>query len=230
MHQRSGNTTPHFPSDYDEQILATIPMYAAFHTQTMEAVKAHQPKPALWLDTGCGTGSLIKKCADCFPQTRFILADPAADMLAVAREKLADDADRITFLPAVSSQQLNAFLKEKPDVITAIQAHHYLSAAEREQATQVCFDLLKENGIFITFENIAPFTEDGVRIGKSLWGNFQLQSGKTKEQVETHLDRYGNDYHPITVEQHLALYRSCGFRVVELLWYSYMQAGFYCIK
>ncbi|MGD0856485.1 MAG: hypothetical protein ABSA18_11850 [Dehalococcoidia bacterium] len=34
----------------------------------------------------------------------------------------------------------------------------------------------------------------------------------------------------VTVEEHLDLYRSCGFAVVELFWLSCMQAGFYCIK
>jgi tRNA (cmo5U34)-methyltransferase len=38
------------------------------------------------------------------------------------------------------------------------------------------------------------------------------------------------EYFPITVEEHLDLLRNCGFGAVEMFWYSYMQAGFYCIK
>lgn len=34
----------------------------------------------------------------------------------------------------------------------------------------------------------------------------------------------------ITIEEHLTLLRNSGFRVVEILWRSYLQAGFYCIK
>jgi tRNA (cmo5U34)-methyltransferase len=37
-------------------------------------------------------------------------------------------------------------------------------------------------------------------------------------------------FFPITVEEHLSLLKKMGFNAVELLWYSYMQAGFYCVK
>ena len=89
---------------------------------------------------------------------------------------------------------------------------------------------LNKGGIFITFENIRPFTEKGVETGKRTWGFYQLSRGKEEESVEKHLQRFGSEYFPITVEEHLKLYRECGFETVELLWYSCMQAGFYCIK
>jgi tRNA (cmo5U34)-methyltransferase len=38
------------------------------------------------------------------------------------------------------------------------------------------------------------------------------------------------EYFPITIEEHLSLLREIGFEVIELLWFSYMQAGFYCQK
>ena len=34
----------------------------------------------------------------------------------------------------------------------------------------------------------------------------------------------------MTVEEHLNLMRESGFRVVELLWFSNMQAGFWGMK
>jgi tRNA (cmo5U34)-methyltransferase len=116
------------------------------------------------------------------------------------------------------------------DVVTAIQSHHYLRPSERVDATRVCFDLLRGGGIYVTFENIRPFSERGVEIGKNYWKNFQLASGREAETVDKHLQRFGTEYFPITVEEHLSLLRNSGFQVVEILWYSYMQAGFYCMK
>ena len=133
-------------------------------------------------------------------------------------------------LEAVSTQNIPNNIGYKPDVITAIQAHHYLSAKDRSRATEVCYNLLGNDGIFVTFENISPMSQRGVEISKRYWGNYQLSKGKSKEQVEAHIDRFGKEYFPITVEEHLKLYNNCGFKTVELLWYSYMQAGFYCIK
>jgi tRNA (cmo5U34)-methyltransferase len=89
---------------------------------------------------------------------------------------------------------------------------------------------LKKNGIYVAFENISPFTEKGTEIGKKYWKDFQISKGKSEEEVESHLNRFNVEYFPINVEEHLSLFRSCRFEVVELFWYSYMQAGFYCIK
>lgn len=50
------------------------------------------------------------------------------------------------------------------------------------------------------------------------------------ETVEKHLSRYGTEYYPITVEKQVQVLKNCGFRVVELIWLSCMQAGILGIK
>jgi len=225
------NSTPHISSVYDIQILNTVPNYNSFHQETISMVKMSGADPKIWLDTGAGTGTLVNLCLDQFPETLFLLADPSADMLEEAKRKLKDYcADKIRFLEPAETQNLTLKPEFHPDVITAIQAHHYLSDEERKKATKVCFDALNNGGIFITFENIKPFTDRGIEIGKRKWGGYQLSKGKSIEEVEKHLGRFGTEYFPVTIEEHLNLYRQCGFKAVELLWFSYMQAGFYCIK
>jgi tRNA (cmo5U34)-methyltransferase len=230
MANQKDNASAHSSAQYDEQILRTIPYYDKFHEETIHFVKSYLPKPKIWLDTGCGTGSLAYKCLPAFPETQFILSDPSAAMLLVAKEKLSDFPDQVKFLKPATTQDLASNFTGKPDVITAIQVHHYLSLPDRKKATEVCSNLLTAGGLYITFENIAPMTKTGIETGKKNWGEYQLSKGKTKEETENHLARFGKEYFPITIEEHLNLYRSCGFRVVEMLWYSYMQAGFYCIK
>jgi len=114
--------------------------------------------------------------------------------------------------------------------VTAIQAHHYLSGYERAKATKTCFDLLNAGGVYVSFENIHPSTGEGVRIGLERWRNYQLSTGREPKEVEKHMERFGTGYFPITVEEHLALLGKAGFSVAGVLWFSYMQAGFYAIK
>lgn len=225
------NTTPHLSTMYDSQILNTIPYYECFHNEAINIVKALNIKPKIWLDTGAGTGILVKRCIDIFSDTLFIIADPSSEMLAVAREKLGGyGEDTVRFLDPAGTQNISLEPGDKPDVITAVQSHHYLSAEERERATKVCYDALNKDGLFIAFENIRPLTEKGIEVGKQNWSSYQLSRGKSEEQVKKHMERFGVEYFPITVKEHLNLYRRCGFKVVELFWFSYMQAGFYCIK
>ncbi|HET8685585.1 MAG TPA: class I SAM-dependent methyltransferase [Methanosarcina sp.] len=225
------NATPHLPEDFDAQISGVLPYYSSFHQETINFVKSLPSIPKIWLDAGCGTGSLVNKAIGEFPSTKFLLLDPSEGMLTQAMKKLSScSADRLEFLEASPTQEFSQKLEEQPEVITAIQCHHYLTREGRAKATGVCYNLLKEGGVYITFENIRPLTEEGITIGKRYWRNFQLARGRTEEETEEHLKRFDTEYFPITVPEHLELLRKTGFRTVELFWYSYMQAGFYCVK
>ena len=166
--QANDNLTAHASSDYDSQVRRTIPYYDAFHRETISLVAAHNPQPDVWLDTGGGTGALIEQAYDRFPATRFYLADPAAAMLAQAKGRLSGK-QRVTIMDPVDSQNLKT--AEPADVVTAIQAHHYMKPAERTAATLNCRELLRRSGLFITFENIKPATPKVLRS--------QRRSGRT---------------------------------------------------
>ena len=225
------NATPHLPEDFDARISGVLPYYSSFHQETVNFIKSLPSTPRVWLDTGCGTGSLVNKAIEEFPATKFFLLDPSEGMLSQAKKKLSFwPADRLEFLEASATQDFSLELKEQPDVITAIQCHHYLTREDRAKATGICYKLLKEGGVYITFENIRPLTEDGIIVGKRYWRNFQKVHGRNEKEIEEHLKRFDTEYFPITVEEHIKLLRETGFRTVELFWYSYMQAGFYCIK
>jgi tRNA (cmo5U34)-methyltransferase len=224
----SDNSTPHTAANYDEQVHKTIPYYDCFHQETLNLISAMELQPKSWLDTGCGTGTLVEKALKLFPDTSFVLVDPSPQMLNAAKGKLVGYPN-VAFLEANTTQQLSN-LKEKFDVITAIQSHHYSSEPQREEATKVCFKLLSPKGVYVTFENIQPFTQQGIAIGLENWKQRQIQAGRETKTAEKHMKRFGVEYFPITVEDHLALLRRTGFSVVELLWYSVMQAGFYCVK
>ncbi|MDD1772922.1 MAG: class I SAM-dependent methyltransferase [Methanomassiliicoccales archaeon] len=223
------NYTPHLPTDYDAQVRRTIPYYDSMHTETIDLVRSLKEEPDVWLDTGCGTGTMIWNALRYFPNTRFMLADPSETMLDQARMKFVN-VERVRFIGPVSTQGLITEIDERPDVITAVQCHHYLSRDQRERAVKVCFDLLNSDGAFVTFENVRPLTAYGIEIGKKSLGRFQLENGRAPAEIEQQLARFDRDYFPITIEEHLSLLRRTGFKVVEPFWYSYLQAGFYCIK
>jgi tRNA (cmo5U34)-methyltransferase len=226
-----GRPEKNFPQFYDGHINVTIPYYQVFHTEIINLVKASGIYPRIWLDTGCGTGTLVRRAAEVFPDTLFLLADPSAEMLSVAAEKLKDlPQAHIKFLPGGTTGEVGLNEDEKPDVVTAVLCHHYLDPAGRRKATEKCFGFLKDGGMYITFENTMPMTAKGIETGKENWKRFQIAGGKTADEAENHMKRFNTEYFPITVEEHLSLLRNCGFSVVELLWYSYMQAGFYGIK
>ena len=62
------------------------------------------------------------------------------------------------------------------------------------------------------------------------WKRYQIEQGKSVEESTRHIERYGKDYFPITLEEHLTLMRNSGFRAVEILWLSNMQVGLWGMK
>jgi tRNA (cmo5U34)-methyltransferase len=225
------NTTPHSALEYNEKVRKTIPFYEWFHTETIDLVNTIKPDVKVWVDTGCGTGGLILKAFPIFPETFFILADPSEKMLEHAKLRLQSLSQaHLRFLAAVGTENLSLNGLKQPHVITAIQAHHYLSAEMRQAATQRCFELLAPGGLYITFENIRPKSDKGIEIGLTRWKRYQISQGREKNVVEKHGKRFNTAYFPICVDDHLQLLRRCGFEVAELFWYSHMQAGFYAIK
>ncbi len=225
------NLTPYTALEYDTCVEQTIPYIASFHEETVHLVRAALGDPQRWLDTGCGTGTLVMKALAGFPATEFFLADPSAGMLEQARVKLqSGDLSRVHFLPATGSQDLGRELDSSFDVVTAIQCHHYLDRARRRAAVGACYRVLKPGGLFLAFENIKPRSERSVEIGKRNWEAFQIRQGKAPQEAADHLQRLDRGFFPVTVREHFDLLEEAGFVTADLFWYSYMQAGFLAIK
>ena len=94
------------------------------------------------------------------------------------------------------------------NVITAIQVNHYLHINERKIILQKkCYEALKNNGLFISFENFAPYTDLGKSVYLEKWKRYQLKQGKSLEECENHVKRYGKDYFPISLSENIELMR-----------------------
>lgn len=210
---------------YDENIVKTLPYYTEFHRQIIDLIQKAGFKDFSWLDTGCGTGTLASNVLLIRQDVSFTLCDPSAHMLEEAKRKLKENG--ITYINA-ATQDLD--FEGEFDVVTAVQCHHYLRPAQREEATHRCFRALKKNGIYVTFENIRMSTEKSDGIALDRWTDFIRSNFKDEKRVKNHIDRRGTEVHPITIEEHLRLMRKCGFESVNLLWMSYLQVGFWAIK
>jgi len=225
------NLSPFDADHYEAMMQKTVPFYEEIYAETISLVSHLKPDARIWLDTGCGTGSLIKRAYPSFPNTIFWLADPSPTMLEKAKSTLKNipENNRIV-IGTVGTEGLSSLIIKKPHIITAIMAHHYLSKDARRIATSTCYELLEAGGLYVTFENIAPLTEEGKEIALSRWKNFQISQGKTEKEADNHIGRYEKSYFPVSIKEHLSTLKNAGFRMAELFWFSNMQAGFYAIK
>jgi tRNA (cmo5U34)-methyltransferase len=219
------NATAHSAADYEREVRRTIPMHAEILEQAVDSALAARPSAARWLDTGCGPGRLAAIArARC--SAKITLADPSPAMLALARARHADLPDD-RFLQ-VSSQELPPGAPF--DVVTAVQCHHYGDEAARARAVARCYERLAPGGAFVTFENVRAETEAGHALQRQRWSAWLARQGRDPQAVRAQMDREGNQFFPVRVSEHQRLLATTGFDVVELIWRSYGQAGFLCLK
>ena len=168
-----------------------------------------KPEPLKWLDTGCGTGTLVKKAGKVFPDTCFTLADPSEAMLDIARTKLV--TANVDGYIVAGTQEL-ALADDRFDVITAILAHHYLNEAARRAAITNSYRLLRTAGIYINLETIMPATEQGKQIGLDWWRAAQIRQGKSEENAAKHISRFGQELSPIPIKSHIDFFMTLVFQ------------------
>lgn len=216
------NKSAYYSAEYDEEIRKSLPYYDEFHKQAIDSVRAAGLPRIKWLDTGCGTGKTALTAYSSLKDfdISFTLCDISEKMIEIAKKNLA--GREITFRN-IPSQELDYC--EEFDIVTAIQCHHYLNKEERKAAVMKCYNALKRNGIFITFENIFFDDKNMDLMALKKWEGYMLSMGKTAEETKKHLERRNTEYFPITIPEHLCLLKDCGFKSAELLWLSNMQAG-----
>lgn len=219
------NKSAYDSSIYDEHIVNVLPYYREYHDQIIDLVQAYEQDTIDWLDTGCGTGTLASRVLEKGLNVRFTLCDPSEKMLNEAQKKLKDKS--VSFIKA-ASHELD--LDSEYDVISAVQSHHYYRPDERAKAVSNCYRALRDGGVFITFENIRMSSDASDAIAMKRWVTFLRDRGNSEQEIKMQIDRRGVETFPITVEQHIDLLKRSGFKSVDILWASYLQAGFMAIK
>lgn len=213
------------PAGYDEKIRSTLPYYDEFYNQIIDVVQIYKPKALNWLDAGCGTGKMAEVAFEKMNIDRFVFCDCSAEMIQIVKSR--NKNKNVEF---ILSDVRDLEYNEAFEVITSVQVNHYLHKEGRLAAIETCYKALKPDGLFFTFENFAPSSTLGEQICLNRWKAYQLKQGKDNEECNRHIGRYKKDYFPVSLWEHLDIMKRCGFKAAEVLWLSYMQAGFMGIK
>ena len=211
--------------EYNTKIKQTLPYYDEFYKQVIELVKTFHSGAVRWLDVGCGTGKMGSVAFENVALEKFVFSDCSEKMIKIVKERFDFENTEFVVCDAKELDYVNEF-----DVITAIQVNHYMNETSRKAALMKYYAALKNNGLFISFENFAPFTDLGKSIYLERWKRYQLEQGKSLEECNKHIERYGKEYFPISLSENIELMKNCGFKIVEILWISNMQVGLWGIK
>jgi tRNA (cmo5U34)-methyltransferase len=141
----------HFQPDiYPEYVRLKVPEYDELEETVAEA--ASTPAAARILDLGAGTGETARRVLKRHPGASIVLVDSSAEMLAAARETLAEDR-----VESVLVQQLEDPLPPGPfDLVVSALAVHHLESADKQVLFQRIAGVLKPGGRFVLADVIVP--------------------------------------------------------------------------
>jgi len=198
-------------STYDRDRSLLIPGCDTFYRWAIDLIP---PRAKTIVDLGAGTGLLTILIRDRFPAAHIHLVDFSEPMLALARERLAGDAN-------LSFHQADYLAEPLPRdlcaVVSSLSIHHLDDAGKREIFRRA-HAALKPGGVFINADQVAGTTPGLDERYKALWLEQVRAAGATAEQIEASLYRRREDRCAPVGEQ-LAWMREAGFADADC-WYK----------
>jgi len=210
---------------YDRARRQLIPCFDDFYRTAVELIPFPSDAPLRVLDLGAGTGLLSAFVARAFPHARITLVDVAAEMLTVARERLAAESARFEFRVLDFS---TAPLPGEVDVIVSALAIHHLSDVAKQDLFRRCYAALRPGGAFINAEQVLGPTPAAEGRNRDAWLRQVRARGVSETDLAQALDRQKAD-RCAPLEAQVRWLADAGFRDADCAFKHYyfaVYAGF----
>jgi tRNA (cmo5U34)-methyltransferase len=199
---------------YDTFIRRVVPGYDTLLERLVEAVPGDARSV---LELGCGNGNLSLRLLEQAPAAELTLLDASAEMLEVARARLAEHREtrRLRFVQR-TFEQLEAEPARYDVAVSALALHH---VAEPLTVYQALHASMVVGGRLRIADGYAAADADLDSLQWRRWQDFWRQPGNLDdEEIEGVLAhaRDHDHYHPI--ERHFEWLRAAGFHACDCVW------------
>lgn len=212
---------------YDDTIRRVIPGYDALHSMTGVLLRDAIPDDGRILVVGAGTGSELLALGAMGPQWRFTACDPASDMLAVARDRLAGQpVEARTTLHACITDDLPAE-ETAFDAATCLLVMHFLPDDGSKLALLKSIAARLKPGAPLVLADMHedPASERWQRILRA-WAGWQVSNGIDPEMVERGLQHVRRSVHFVPRARMEALFDEAGFEPSMDFWHAFQFGAF----
>ncbi len=145
---------------YDKLCQLMVPGYDFMQNTLIDILKFENSEKIVLLDLGAGSGILIEKVLNEFPDSTCYYLDYSDDFMILAHEKLKKYEDQVTYIKSDFCGEWESEIKEKPNVITSMSAIHHLSNKNKKKLYKKCYNILEENGWFFNIDEMKTLNKD----------------------------------------------------------------------
>lgn len=145
---------------YDEMCQLLVPGYDLMQDTLIDFLKFEELKDPVILDLGAGSGILIEKFLNQFPESICYYLDYSDDFMSVARDKLRKFDERVIFIKSDFHGDWRSMIGADPNVITSMSALHHLTNENKKKVYEKCYDALEDKGWFFNIDEMKTTSED----------------------------------------------------------------------
>lgn len=170
--------------DYDDARRRLVPCFDAFYGTVAQLVATTAKARPRVLDLGAGTGLLSEQVSAKVSLGALVVQDGSADMLALARQRLA------SLKPETVVSNFNDPLPAGSfDVIMSSLAIHHLEHVEKRALFKRIHASLNPGGLFVNADQIAAITHAQQSLLEATHLNTARSLGSSEEEIAASLER-----------------------------------------
>jgi tRNA (cmo5U34)-methyltransferase len=215
---------------YDEVIPRIIPGYDILHRVTSNIVEIETGGQGRVLVIGAGTGTDAINLCRSHPGLSATGCDPSADMLAVAKRKIAEEGleDRIDLKQGDVGE-----LPDNPvfDAATMILVMHFIAdGGGKKKLLDAVATRLKPGAPLVLADMFGNRDSPEYKDQETNWRNLQITAGIDPQDVDKSIRHAAKDTYPITEYRLSELLDESGFEVITPFFRSLMFGGWLARK
>ena len=156
-------------NDYNQMCRLIVQGYDFMQDTLIDILKFEKIDDIVLLDLGAGSGILIEKVLNEFPDSICYYLDYSNDFKAIAQKKLQKFEDGVIYVQSDFCDEWESEINELPNVITSSSAIHHLLNKDKKKLYNRCYKLLDKNGWFFNIDEMKTLNKDAYLKSLYFW-------------------------------------------------------------
>ena len=204
--------------EFDSIIVKLIPYYDQMINALIDSIQFDTLDNIRIIDLGCGTGTIAKRLAEKFPNSKIVCLDSASKMIEIAKYKLRDHKNTEFIVGDFSKIDF----KEQFDVvISSLALHHIETDNEKKEFYTKIYKILTNSGQFINADVVLATTDYQQNTNMNRWIDYMNRSVSTEEILNKWIPSYKAEDRPSKLIDQLKWLDEIGFKTVDVIWKYY---------
>lgn len=210
--------------EFDEIILKLIPFYKEMIEALVLSIPFEKESEIKVIDLGCGTGTILKKIKEQFPNAKLTALDLSRNMIEMTKFKL-DKYDDVEYY--IEDFYNFEFPKKYDAIVSSLALHHLITDEDKKVFYGKIYDALSRDGVFYNADVVLGSNNKIQDVYMNKWIEFMRKSCSIEEIENTWLPKYREEDSPTTLLNHLNWLGEVGFKDIDVIWkyYNYSVYG-----